>query len=156
MKKKTTTTQVYASSTKIAKIASRVQTKLNDRMEKILADAEEVVKKFFPAKYVSASLSKLTKLLYKEGIECTFDTTINRKAIRKTAGSDITKDECDEAIKEIAKAVVDETEASIHQCDTAIDTLAKKNFVANAKIAAKRIKKRVQVKLNREGLNFEF
>ena len=145
-----------ANTEKIAKIASRVQAKLEERVEKILADAEQLVKQEFPAKYVSASLTKLQNVLFKEGIECNFDATLTRQAIRKTANSDITKDECDEAINEIAKAVVDETEASIDQCDTAIDTVAKKNFASGYTVAAKRIKKRVAAKLNANGLNFEF
>jgi len=145
-----------ANTQKIDKIASRIQEKLEERVEKILSDAEQVVKQEFPAKYVSASLTKLQNILYKEGIECNFDSTVTRQAIRKTANSDITKDECDEAICEIAKAVVDETEASIDQCDTAIDMVAKKNFETGHTIAAKRIKKRVAAKLNSVGLNFDF
>jgi len=145
-----------ANTEKIAKIASRIQAKLNDHVEKILADAEEIVKQEFPAKYVSASLTKLQNILYKEGIECNFDSTVTRRDIRKTANSDITKEECDEAIQKIAEAVVDETEAGIAQCDTAIEMIAKKQFKSGHSIAAKRIKKRVAAKLNATGLNFDF
>ena len=145
-----------ANSEKIAKISARVAAKLDDQMEKILSDAEELVKAEFPAKYVSASLTRLSNILCKEGIECTFDSKVSREAIRKTASSDITKDECYEAIKKIAEAVVDETEDTIEQCKKAIDVIASKEFEAGSKVATRRIQRRVASRLGAEGLQFKF
>lgn len=145
-----------ANSEKIAKISARVAAKLDDQMEKILSDAEELVKAEFPAKYVSASLTRLSNILCKEGIECTFDSKVSREAIRKTASSDITKDECYEAIKKIAEAVVDETEDTIEQCKKAIDVIASKEFESGSKVATRRIQRRVASRLSAEGLQFKF
>jgi uncharacterized metal-binding protein len=140
---------------KLSKTASIVSQKLDNRMEKILEAAEELVKEAFPARYVSASLTRLKKTLYKEGIECAFDYKITRKAIRKTANSDVTKEECDEAIAKIAEAVVDEVEETLDQCNTAIDEIAKQNF-GKTEAAAKNIKRRVQARMNRKGLHLKF
>jgi len=145
-----------ANSEKIAKISARVAEKLDNQMEKILSDAEELVKAEFPAKYVSASLTRLSNILCKEGIECTFDKKVSREAIRKTASSDITKAECDEAIRKIAEAVVDETEDTIEQCKKAIDVIASKEFESGSKVATRRIQRRVASRLGAEGLQFKF
>jgi len=141
--------------TKMSKVANIVTKKLEDRVEKALADAEELVKQEFPARYVSASLTRLKKTLYKEGIECDFDYKISRAAIRKTANSDITKEECDEAIAKIAGAVVDEVEDVLGQCDEAINTVVNDTFKKDAKVA-RFIKRRIQMRMARKGLNFKF
>lgn len=148
--------KITANTKKVAAISTRINQKMLERIEKILGDAEELVKKEFPAKFVSASLTRLQNKLYKEGIECEFDPTVTRQAIRKTANSDITKDECDEAIDKIAEAVVEETEESIGQCEAAIDEIAKNGFEDGCEVIARRIKKRVASRMSREGLNFEF
>ena len=78
--KKVASKDVVAERKLIAKqtnvLATRLAKKLDDRMEKILFDAEETVKTYFPAKYVSASLTKLQKLLIAEGISCKFDKRV--------------------------------------------------------------------------------
>jgi uncharacterized metal-binding protein len=140
---------------KLSKTASIVSQKLDNRMEKILEAAEELVKEAFPARYVSASLTRLKKTLYKEGIECDFDYKISRSAIRKTADSDITKEECDEAVAQIAEAVVDEVEEILDQCAEAIDTVVDDTFEKDAKVA-RFVKRRIQMRMARKGLNFKF
>jgi hypothetical protein len=141
--------------TKMSKVANIVTKKLEDRVEKALADAEELVKQEFPARYVSASLTRLKKTLYKEGIECDFDYKVSRAAIRKTANSDITKEECDEAVAQIAEAVVDEVEEILDQCAEAIDTVVDDTFEKDAKVA-RFVKRRIQMRMARKGLNFKF
>jgi hypothetical protein len=79
--------EVKASREVIAKqsnvLSQRLAKKLDMRMEKILFDAEELVKKYFPARYVSASLTKLQKQLISEGVSCTFDKSVTKKQSRR-------------------------------------------------------------------------
>jgi signal recognition particle GTPase len=152
--------EVKASREVIAKqsnvLSQRLAKKLDMRMEKILFDAEELVKKYFPARYVSASLTKLQKQLISEGVSCTFDKSVTKEAIKKTAKSDITSDECDEAIKKIAETVVAETEDTLEACDKAIKNLAKKHFPHNRISTAHVMRKHVESKMKNTGLNFKF
>lgn len=138
------------------KLADRLAAKLDSRMEKILLDAEELVKGYFPARYVSASLTSLQKKLIANGISCTFDKSIAKEAIEKTASSDITSDECKEAIDKIAEAVVGETEDTLEACDKAIENLAKKHFANNIVSTTRTMRQSVAAKMKETGLNFKF
>lgn len=156
MKKKNVTAsrEVIAKQSNV--LATRLASKLDSRMEKILADAEELVKEYFPAKYVSASLTKLQKKLISEGISCRFDKTVTKEAITASKNSDITEKECNEAIEKIAQAVVDETEETLEACDKAIKSLAKKHFPKNRISSARNMRKHITAELNKTGLNFKF
>lgn len=146
--------EVMAKQTNV--LAKRLADKLDLRMEKILADAEKLVKKYFPARYVSASLTKLQKQLIGEGISCTFDKSVTKEAIKKTAKSDITAEECDEAIQKIAQTVVAETEDTLDACDKAIKNLAKKHFPKNRISTAHVIRKTIEQKMQSTGLHCRF
>ena len=158
--KKVTATKKTASREVVAKqanvLATRLAAKLDERMEKILADAEELVKEYFPAKYVSASLTKLQKNLISNGISCRFDKTVTKEALASTDKADITEDECTEAIEKIAQAVVDETEETLELCDTAIRNLAKKHFPKHRVSSARSMRKNVASAMKKTGLNFKF
>ena len=146
--------QVMAKATSV--YSERLAKKLDSRMEKILFDLESLVKEYFPARYVSASLTKIQKELIKEGISCTFDKRVTKEAIKKTAKSDITCDECDEAVKELVKAVVAETEDTLDSCDKAIKNLAKKHFPKNRLSTARAMRSNVEKAMKETGLNFKF
>jgi len=158
--KKVASKDVVAERKLIAKqtnvLATRLAKKLDDRMEKILFDAEETVKTYFPAKYVSASLTKLQKLLIAEGISCKFDKRVTKEAIKKTANTDITTDECNEAIKKVAQTVVSLTEETLDACDSSIKKLAKKHFASHRISTAHAMRKFVEEKMKATGLNFKF
>jgi hypothetical protein len=142
---------------KINVVSDKIAAKLDEQVERILLDAETVVKKHFPAKYVSASLTKLQKLLFKEGVQCTFSKKISREAILKTANSKITIAECDEAVKVICAAVVDEIEKSLELCEQGIKTIAsKKDFAGSRIYTIHSMQTKVASKLNETGLNFKF
>lgn len=136
-------------------LASRISKKLDENMEKILMDSEDLVKQHFPARFVSASLTKLQKLLKAEGISCNFDKKITRSALRKTANLEVTDEQCDEALKVIAKAIVDETEDTLDKCNTAIESIASRRFEKAPKTAARKIKSHVEKKLSESGLAFK-
>lgn len=136
--------------------SKRFASKLDARMEQILEDAENLVKAYFPAKQVSASLTKLQKTLLNEGISCRFDKTVSKEAIASTADSDITDAECHEAIQYIANAVVAETEDTLEACDNAIKALAKKHYPKNRISTAKKMRNSVAEIMNKQGLHFTF
>lgn len=137
-------------------LAKRLAERLDNRMERILLDAENLVKATFPAKFVSASLTKLQKELITNGISCTFDKRVTKEAIKKTASTDITEDECTEAIQKIAKAVIGLTEDTLDACDKAIKQLSKKHFAKNRVSSVCLMRKGVETAMKETGLNFKF
>lgn len=146
--------KVIASETNV--YSKRFAAKLDSRMETILEDAENLVKAHFPAKKVSAALTKLQKTLLAEGISCQFDKTVSKASIKATASLDYTDDECTEAIKYIADAVVAETEDTLEACDNAIKALAKKHYPKNRISTAKAMRKSVMEIMAKQGLKFDF
>lgn len=158
--KKIAMKEAIAERKKIAKqtsiLADRFAKKLDARMEKILLDAETLVKQYFPAKYVSASLTRLQKNLLQEGISSRFDKRVSKQARIKTAKSDITPDECKEAIEKITKATVDATEETLDACHSAIRNVAKKHFPKHRVSSTRSICKQVEAKMKETGLNFKF
>ena len=154
MKKAIAEHKVIAKQTSV--LADRFAKKLDTRMEKILMDAEQLVKEYFPAKYVSASLTRLQKELINEGISCRFDKTVSKTARIKTAKSDITPDECKEAIDKIAKATVDATEETLDACHSAIRNVAKNHFPKHRISSTHSICKQIEAKMKETGLNFKF
>ena len=152
--KKIAMKEAIAERKKIAKqtsiLADRFAKKLDARMEKILLE------QYFPAKYVSASLTRLQKNLLQEGISSRFDKRVSKQARIKTAKSDITPDECKEAIEKITKATVDATEETLDACHSAIRNVAKKHFPKHRVSSTHSICKQVEAKMKETGLNFKF
>ena len=146
-KKVTKTASRMAIAKKSNVLANRLAQRLEDHMEKTLADAEEVVKEYFPARFVSASLTKLQKMLLKEGISSQFDKRVTKASVKKTAKSKVTAAECNEMVKKIAQSVVDETEESLEKLDKAIRTLASKHFPKNRIASARAMRKGVEAKM---------
>ena len=146
--------KVIANETRV--YGERFAKKLETRMEQILLDAETLVKSYFPAKQVSASLTKLQKILLNEGISCRFDKTVSKQAIASSKDSDITDKECGDAIQYIANAVVAETESTLEACDKAIKTLAKKHYPQHRISTAKAMGNVVEASMAKQGLRFKF
>lgn len=136
--------------------ASRMATKLENHIEKVLEDAEACVKEYFPARRVSASLTKLQSKLMKEGISTQFDKRVTKAQIKKTASADYTNEECEEAVGIIANEVVNDTEETLEACDNAIKKLASKHFPTKKIASAYVMRKAIEAKLNSTGLNFKF
>lgn len=151
MNKKTVSKNAYKANV----IAERCAKVIDDRMEKILLDAENVVKEHFPARYVSASLTRLRVILKNEGIMSNFDKRVSREALRRTASMQCSKEDCDEAIGEIAKAIVAETNAVLDQCDKAISAAVEKHCTTK-RISNHRVRLTVEAKMNKTGLKFKF
>ena len=160
MKKKITAREIRAQREIVAKksnvFAKRIADKIDARMEKLLADAEELVKSYFPAKFVSAALTNLQKELYKNGLSTRFDKRVTKEAIKKTASSDITEEECKEAIQVIAKNVLSETESALELCDKAIKNLAKKHFPKNRVSSIRAMRDGVASAMEERGMRIKF
>lgn len=137
-------------------LAKRLAERLDARMERILLDAEKLIKASIPAKFVSASLTKLQKELITNGISCTFDKRVAKSDIKKTASTDITEDECNDAVKKIAQAVIGLTEDTLDACDKAIKQLSKKHFAKNRVSSVCMMRKNVEARMKKTGLNFKF
>ena len=159
MDKKITAKEIRAQREIVAKksgvYAERLAQKLDARMEKLLFDAEQLVKSYFPAKFVSASLTMLQKELVANGISTRFDKRVTKEAIKKTASTDITEDECKEAIQVIAKNFIGETEKALEMCDTAIKQLSKKHFPKNRVSSVKAMRTGVENIMAERGMNIK-
>lgn len=114
MKKLANNKKVLMASNKIAR-AIELET------EEILKDAEEVVKKYVPARKVKATLLKIEKALQEEGVESVFDKTVKREALRRTASEEVSEEEIEELVEAIVEAVVDELEEVLEEADNLCD-----------------------------------
>ena len=140
---------------KASVLGERLAAKLDARMEKILLDAERLVKDHVPARFVSASLTRLQKQLIAQGIGCKFDKRVSKEAIKRTANTDVTIDDCNEAIDKIAEIVVGLTEETLDDCDNCIHRLAKKHFVDHRVSTIKAMRNTVETKMKATGLNIK-
>ena len=147
--------KMSANARKASIIAERYTKVVDDTMEKVLFDAEELVKKHFPARYVSASLTKLRVILKENGISANFDKRISREDLRRTAAMKCTKDDCDEAVQKIAKAIIAETNMLLEKCDKAI-TAAVDKHCTTKRIAGRRVRMTIEANMRKTGLNFKF
>lgn len=143
---------------KLNRVSAQFSARLTKLIEATLRDAEHEVKRNFPARFVSASLSRMRKQLCDNGIYCQFDRTVDRKALRNASKEDkeITKIHCDEAVDEIVKCVAEEIEATLNKCDKAIKTTAQKHFKGNAVKAIRHIRASVRRNLWAKGLEFSW
>lgn len=136
-------------------LARRIASRLINAQEKILLEAEQLVKEGFPARYVSAALTRLQRRLREQGIWSQFDKTVDRKSLKATANEQCTEDDRDEAINEIATCVCDETNELLDKCDKTISSVAAKHF-ALKRVAARIMRGEVERILYTRGLEFKF
>ncbi len=140
---------------KLKAMAMRFSHRLFKLVDATLVDAEKEVKANFPARFVSASLTRLRKQLRDTGICCQFDRTVSRKELRASFDSEITKAHCDEAIDEIAKCVAAEVEDILESCDQAVTKAAEKNFKMK-RMAARQLRAVIRRNLWAKGLEFNW
>jgi hypothetical protein len=142
-------------SKKISLLAARFSHRLFRTVDATLVDVENTIKKNFPARFVSASLMSLRKKLRDNGIHSQFDRKVDRKELRASFDSKITKQQCDEAVDELAKCVIAEVEETLDQCDSAITAAAEKQFKMK-RMAGRQIRSIVRRNLFRKGLEFNW
>lgn len=110
-----------AKNQKIINAARKITAAMEAEMEDILRESEELVKTYFPTKYVKAALTKVEEGLENDGLEVAFQKEISKELRAKTASIQATGKEMHETIDKIVKATVAETE----------EMLADANEVAN-------------------------
>lgn len=106
---------------KVLNMSNKIAKAIELEAEEILKDAEDVVKKYVPARKVKATLLKIEKALDKEGIESLFDKTVKREALRRTANEEVSEQEIEELVEAIVEAVVDELEDVLKDADEVCD-----------------------------------
>lgn len=126
MKKSRKQASISKLNSKILKVAEKISKAVELEAEEILEHAEDVVKKFVPAKYVKRTLEAIEKAVEKEGVEALFNKAVKREALLKTASETPSKEEIEEVVKEIVKAIVDEFEDVLEDADETADEEIKK------------------------------
>lgn len=106
---------------KILKKASEITRAIEAEVEDTLEDAEEVVKKYVPARYVKRTLMAIERKLDDEGVEVEFDKEVTREALRRTAAEATSKEELDDLVDKIVQAIVDELEDILKDADDVMD-----------------------------------
>lgn len=124
--------------------------------EEILADAEDVVKTYVPARKVKAVLTKIEAALEAEGIEALFDKKVTREALRKTAAEEVTDKELKEFVEQITKAIIDEAEEVLKDADEVADeTVETTEKAAKFEMEAK-VKSMLEKKMASKGIYCKF
>lgn len=111
-----------AKNQKIITFASKVTQAMEAEAQDILCNAEELVKEYFPAKYVKAALTEVEKALDNDGIEAAFQKDVTKEMRKKTASLEATGKEMREAISHIAKATVAEFEDMLADANEVVNT----------------------------------
>lgn len=121
-----------------------------EETEEVLAEAEEVIKDSVPAKYVRAILSKMASKLKNEGLEVKFDSKVTREMARKTASvvTEVSKEDIDEVVEKMSKAIVAEVEDTLAELDDIVDG----DITANC-VDENEVKTAVEEKLCNEGIS---
>lgn len=151
-KKKVTANIELPNQKKIDALAQRIASRIEARMERILADTEEVIKDNVPTRYVGQALRKMTASLNKEGIGAQWDYKLTRAQRAKTAGMECGSGDVDEACSEITKAVTDETEELLAKADDTVQKMAAKHFKMR-RVATRRLRNKINEILASKGLN---
>ena len=95
-------------------------------VEESLAYAESVVKRTVPARFARTTLASLEGALDKEGIEVSFDKTITKQQIQKTASEKASKTELVEVRNFVNTAFVADLEEVLEEADEIMGEQAKK------------------------------
>lgn len=110
-----------AKNQKILNAAKKITLAMEAEAEDILRETEDLVKSYFPARYVKAALTEIEKGFDREGLQVAFQKKVSPELRRKTASIQATGKEMRETINKIVTAAVGEFE----------DMLADANEVAN-------------------------
>jgi deoxyribodipyrimidine photolyase len=142
---------------KVLSLGKKVAKAVELETEEILQDAEELIKKHVPARYVKKALAKLENKIDSEGIEALFDKAVTREALRKTADKTASAEEINEALDTFADAIVAEMEEVLEHADNYMTNKVKtaKSEKLQYEIESK-LKKTVEAKLKEKGIYSKF
>lgn len=146
---------IVAQNKKVLAMASKMSKAIELEAEEVLLHAEEVIKKFIPARYVKSALTKIEKALEKEGMEVVFDKTVTREALRKTAKQAVEAKEIYEVINQVTAAVVAEIEDVLKDVDEVADETTAK-FHNDLRLEAEaKLKSSVERSMASKGIYFK-
>ena len=134
--------QVTATNKKIINAAKNILNAMHAETEEILYETEQLVKDYFPAKYVKAALKEVEQKLDENAIEASFEKVVTPEMRTKTASVQATSKEMRQAIQHIANAAVSEME----------DMLADANEVINRTLTRFAAKERPSVEAKLKNL----
>ena len=141
---------------KIIAAASKIAKALEDETEAILQDAEEVVQKHIPARYVKAALKKIEEELDENGIEASFDKSVSRDALKKTASVNYSAKELHEALDKIAEATIAEFEDMLADGDEVATRAVKRFASAEQPEVESKLKSMIEKRMHKLGVYCKF
>lgn len=145
-----------AKNQQIVKIAEKIARAMEQETEAILFDTEEIIKKYFPARFVKSALKKVEAQLDDNGIEATFDKTVTKEALQKTASMSPSAAELREACAHIGKASVEEFEAMLKDANEVTNSVIKKFASAERPEVEAKLKNLLESNFRRLGVYFKF
>jgi hypothetical protein len=145
-----------AQNKRIISIAATISKAITAEAEDILKDAEAVVKKYMPARYVKAALKKIEKNLADNGIEAQFDKAVTRRELRQTASVNPSARELNEAIDMISKATIAEFEDVLKDADEVADSSIKKFASADHSEVESKMKNVIEKRMRSIGIYCRF
>lgn len=145
-----------AQNKKVLAMADTISKAIEAETEEILEHAEAVIRKYIPARYVKAALTKIEQMLDKEGIEAMFEKTITREALRKTASSQVDARELHETITAVVNAIVAEMEHTLKDAE-AVANEAVTKFAAPQRFEVEsKLKNVMEKKMSSKGIYCKF
>ena len=145
-----------AKNQKILKIASKVASAMEAEAEAILKDTEDIVKDYFPARYVRSALKKVEAALDDNGIEAAFDKTVTKEALKKTASAAPSMSELREACAKISDASVSEFEAMLKDANEVTNSVIQKFASSERPEVEAKLKNLIESNFRRLGIYFKF
>lgn len=145
-----------AKNNQILKIATKISRAMEEETESVLFDTEELVKKYFPARYVKAALKKIEARLEDNGIEAAFDKAVTKEALKKTASVAPSGRELHEACDHIAKATIAEMEDMLKDANEVTNAVIKKFASAERPEVEAKLKNLLESNFRRMGVYFKF
>ena len=145
-----------AKNMKIIAAASKIAKALEDETEAILNDAEEVVQKHIPARYVKAALKKIEEALDENGIEACFEKKVSKEALKKTASVNYSAKELHEALDKIAEATVAEFEDMLADGDEVATRAVKRFASAEQPEVESKLKSMIEKRMHKLGVYCKF
>jgi len=137
------------------KIVKKIADKVDESIEKILLDTENTIKEHVPSRYIKAAFDQTRAGLYKNGINCTFNTRATRMQVRKASAVECNEDDVCEACDEIVNAAVEEIEQVLETADNTIEAMAKKHC-SMKKTASVIMKRKLAKELLTRGVKCKF
>ena len=145
-----------AKNQKILKIAEKISTAMEAETEAILKDTEDIVKQYFPARYVKSALKRVEAALDDNGVEAQFDNTVAKAAFQKTASLNPSMGELREACAKISDASVAEFEAMLKDANEVTNSVVQKFAAAERPEIEAKLKNLIEANFRRLGVYFKF